>query len=168
MNDLLVVLGSPADGDDEAQRQPTWLRVVPWITPLGRCIVVRIHIPTIERSGRRLCRRTVRLAIERLLLRIADGGNFTNAHGIWRSGTGVVIREQVGIGDAYVDAGVKPVALNNFLLGLRRLAVEWNQEAILVVIDGWPLLVSGITDQRTAEILQLPVRNHGGRNGGAA
>lgn len=168
MNDLLVVLASPGDGDDEFQQHPAWLRAVPWITPLGRRIVVRIHVPTIDRAGRRLCSRSVRQAVEKLLLRVAGGGNFTNAQGIWRSAAGIVVRERVGIGDAYVDARVKPVTLNNFLVGLRRLAVEWNQEAILVVIDGWPLLVSGITNQRTAEILQLPGRDHRGPNGGAA
>jgi hypothetical protein len=166
MKDLLVVTESLGSENASLDR-PAWLRMVPWITSLGRCVQVRVFIPSVDRNRRRLSLRSVQASIERLLLGLAGGGNFTQGRGLWQSGSGDVSRERMGIGDAYVSVDVTQRALSNFLLSLRILASEWNQEAVLVVIGEWPLLISGSEVPATGDVATRPsVLSHASGRGG--
>lgn len=123
--------------------RPTWPKGTTGTPPPDSRFHLRVFIPSLDRRGRRLPPGSLVPAVERLILAISDGSTMIRGRGSWRADDGRIVSESVTVCESFVPRDLPPTSWNNFFLALRALAHEWGQEAILAVIDGRPILISG-------------------------
>lgn len=116
--------------------------------PPGRSLCVCIFAPSPRRRGQRLPTGSLAMAVERLILDIADGATVLRGRGIWRDERGRVVRESVTVFETYIPTVLTVTAWSTFIQRLRVLANNWHQEAVLVIVDGRRLLIPGTRHPR--------------------
>ncbi len=103
--------------------------------------LIRVFVPSADRFGRPLDHSRIIEAAERLLLSMATGITSIPADGAWMNGHPTPLRERVRILEAYVPRPIRPDSRRRLLAGLREIAGWANQEALLVVIAGRPIVL---------------------------
>jgi len=103
--------------------------------------LIRVFVPSADRFGRPLKLQSLLRTVLRHLLTFTAGATIYKGTGFWHASTGLIIREQVWIVEAYVFPGMDANTLRRFLRGLSMIALSSGQEAWLVVLDGTPLLL---------------------------
>jgi hypothetical protein len=103
--------------------------------------LIRVFVPSADRFGRPLDHDRIAARVERLLLGLTSGVTAIEGSGIWRNGSTSPLRERVRILECYLPSALTARVERGFLAQVRRVARWARQDALLVVINGAPILV---------------------------
>jgi hypothetical protein len=106
-------------------------------------VLVRVMVPSVDRSNRVLTRHRFRQRVEESFLAVASGITSYPGVGVWRNGGTRSLRERVLIVESYMPRRLSGSARIRLAQGLESVARDANQDALLVAVDGRLFLISG-------------------------
>ena len=106
-------------------------------------VLVRVMVPSVDRSLRALASLRFQRQIEKTLLSVATGTTTYRAVGAWRNGGLPPVHERVLIVESYLPARVTTRDRWRIVECLRAVARAAKQDALLVAVDGRPFLLVG-------------------------
>jgi len=105
--------------------------------------LVRVTVPSVDRSHRPLSLSRVRAEIEAILLKVAAGTTSFSGLGTWRNGCARPVRERVLVVESYLPARVDRLQSRGIARALSMVARRARQDALFVVVNGRPFLLPG-------------------------
>jgi len=105
--------------------------------------LVRVTVPSVDRSHRSVSSVRVRREIEATLLAVATGTTTFTGLGTWKNGGTRPIREKILIVESYMPATLDRQKSRRVADKLSLIARRARQEALFVVVNGRPFLLPG-------------------------
>lgn len=105
--------------------------------------LVRVTVPSRDRSHRLISSARIRREIEATLLSVCTGTTTLKGLGTWRDGGPRPVRERILIVESYMPANLGKRASRSIATGLSRIALRARQDALFVVVNGRPILLPG-------------------------
>jgi hypothetical protein len=105
--------------------------------------LVRVTVPSVDRSHRSVSSVRVRREIEATLLAVATGTTTFTGLGTWKNGGTRPIREKILIVESYMPATLDRQKSRRVADELSLIARRARQEALFVVVNGRPFLLPG-------------------------
>lgn len=126
-------------------RVPGGLEMPPGTAQLARSLrpnaLVRVTLPSADRSRRALAVHRFHRRVERTLLAIASGATTYRGFGAWRNGGTRPVRERVLIVESFLPARLTASDRRQIIQCLCEVARDARQEALLVAVDGRPFFL---------------------------
>ena len=105
--------------------------------------LVRVTVPSVDRSHRSVSSVRVRREIEATLLAVATGTTTFTGLGTWKNGGTRPIREKILIVESYMPATLDRQKSRRVADELSLIARRARQEVLFVVVNGRPFLLPG-------------------------
>ena len=105
--------------------------------------LVRVTVPSVDRSHRSLSLERVRKEIEASLLEVATGTTTFEGLGTWKNGGARPVRERILIVESYMPARLGRVQSRRVASALSLIARRARQDALFVAVNGRPFLLPG-------------------------
>ena len=105
--------------------------------------LVRVHVPSVDRSHRPLSSERVRREVEASLLEVASGTTTLEGLGTWKNGSAHPVRERILIVESYMPARLAPIQCRRIAASLSAVARRAHQDALFVAVNGRPFLLPG-------------------------
>lgn len=105
--------------------------------------LVRVTVPSRDRSRRSLSSARIRQEIEVTLLAVASGTTTFNGLGTWMNGGPRPVREKILVVESYMPANLDRRESRRVATELSLIARRARQDALFVVVNGRPILLPG-------------------------
>jgi len=105
--------------------------------------LVRVTVPSVDRSHRSVSSERVRKEIEEALLEVASGTTTFRGLGTWKNGGARPVRERILVVESYMPAKLGRVKSRRIAKVLSMIAWRARQDALFVVVNGRPFLLPG-------------------------
>jgi len=105
--------------------------------------LVRVTVPSRDRSRRSISSARIRRDIEATLLAVASGTTTFNGLGTWRNGGPHPVRERILVVESYMPASLGQRDSRRVAAGLSLIARRASQDSLFVVVNGRPILLPG-------------------------
>lgn len=105
--------------------------------------LVRVTVPSRDRSHRSLPSERILREVERALLAVASGTTTFRGHGTWLNGGARPVRERILVVESYLPSTYDSRKSRSIAQRLLEIARWANQDALFVVVDGRPILLPG-------------------------
>lgn len=105
--------------------------------------LVRVTVPSRDRSHRLLSSARILREVEAALLAVASGTTTFSGLGTWRNGGTRAVRERILIVESYMPANLGWRESRSVAAGLSSIARRSRQDALFVVVNGRPILLPG-------------------------
>lgn len=105
--------------------------------------LVRVTLPSVDRSHRALGVQRFLRRVERTFLAVATGTTTYRGLGTWRNGGTHPVRERVLIVESFLPNRLTTADRRQIVECLCAVARDARQDALLVAVDGRPFLLSG-------------------------
>ncbi len=105
--------------------------------------LVRVTVPSRDRSHRLLSSARIRREIEATLLAVASGTTTFNGLGTWLNGGPRPVREKILVVESYMPADLGRRDSRRVAVELSEIARRARQDALFVVVNGRPILLPG-------------------------
>lgn len=105
--------------------------------------LVRVTVPSVDRSHRSLSAERVRKEIEASLLEVATGTTTFRGLGTWKNGGARPVCERVLVVESYMPANLARAQSRRIASALSMIARRARQDALFVAVNGRPFLLPG-------------------------
>ncbi len=105
--------------------------------------LVRVTVPSRDRSHRSVSSERILREIEETLLAVASGTTTFRGQGTWLNGGSQPIRERILVVESYMPAALDRRKSRRVAEKLLQIAHRARQDALFVVANGRPILLPG-------------------------